>query len=842
MNKYLNLINPTAEDIKVIGRIVSVANDGVVASAYQIWDEYLHMWQGEINKKLYEYAVKHEGNIDYINDELENIHDQLEKIKMGGIVDIIVNGVNMRNGSEIVVDLGTVIRDLSNYYTKNETYNKEEIQNLVDRLPKMTIIKVDVLPEDPSQYVENIVLVSANPGEESNYYDEYIVSISETETPDGHGRLNYAWEKIGSTKVDLSNYATKEDWPGTEYELFEDIQDVWNTWLDSKNRPRSWVCLDNDGKIPASLLPNLNDTYIPKSEKGQAYGVATLGSDGKVPAYQLQDYILSSQKGQPNGVAILNADGVVPAAQLQFPTRGPLDVSQINNLDYGVYWVNGKVISQNVLGGDQANGILVAYPYGSKVQVLYVGRAAGAASGEQVEVYTRRYLATPQRWTEWSNTGSDEYTLTKNGTNIELKKNGLTISSVADSNTTYTTMTSAQASAGTSTTGQLISAKVLKGELDKKVNAEEGKWLSTNDFTDEDLGIVRNMEGIYVVHFYGSDSGVDQTCDKTYSEVNNYMTDNDSSSAIAVFHKNGNSSLETGIYNYCGRDDNQGFVFVCLERISTETIVWHAFILNPNDIVTTRSFTVPISGGGADLSNYYTKAESDAKYLTEHQDISGKANISDLATVATSGSYNDLSNKPTIPTVPANISAFTNDAGYITSYTETDPTVPAWAKEATKPTYDYSEITNTPTIPTVPTNVSAFTNDAGYLTEHQSLSNYITNDQLDERLQNNIIYGELIDTNTWQPTSLSDDEVRDIIMTGGGQTLCISGDSSESQERKYYANLAYRDRVLDGSVLQDVYVYARPYYNGSVYVYRTYTITISTLGIDYSYGSDNIGG
>lgn len=35
--------------------------------------------------------------------------------------------------------------------------------------------------------------------------------------------------------------------------------------------------------------------------------------------------------------------------------------------------------------------------------------------------------------------------------------------------------------------------------------------------------------------------------------------------------------------------------------------------------------------------------------ITEHQDISGKANTADLATVATTGSYNDLSNKPTIP-------------------------------------------------------------------------------------------------------------------------------------------------------------------------------------------------
>ena len=38
-----------------------------------------------------------------------------------------------------------------------------------------------------------------------------------------------------------------------------------------------------------------------------------------------------------------------------------------------------------------------------------------------------------------------------------------------------------------------------------------------------------------------------------------------------------------------------------------------------------------------------------------------------FATVATSGDYDDLSNKPTIPTVPTNVSAFTNDAGYLTS-------------------------------------------------------------------------------------------------------------------------------------------------------------------------------
>ena len=78
-----------------------------------------------------------------------------------------------------------------------------------------------------------------------------------------------------------------------------------------------------------------------------------------------------------------------------------------------------------------------------------------------------------------------------------------------------------------------------------------------------------------------------------------------------------------------------------------------------------------------------------------------------------SGDYNDLTNRPEIPTVPTNVSAFENDANYVIN--ETDPTVPEWAKSENKPVYNYSEIEGTPEIPTVPTNVSAFENDANYI-------------------------------------------------------------------------------------------------------------------------------
>lgn len=42
--------------------------------------------------------------------------------------------------------------------------------------------------------------------------------------------------------------------------------------------------------------------------------------------------------------------------------------------------------------------------------------------------------------------------------------------------------------------------------------------------------------------------------------------------------------------------------------------------------------------------------------------------------------------------IPTKTSDLTNDAGYLTSYTETDPTVPSWAKASTKPAYTASEV------------------------------------------------------------------------------------------------------------------------------------------------------
>lgn len=51
-----------------------------------------------------------------------------------------------------------------------------------------------------------------------------------------------------------------------------------------------------------------------------------------------------------------------------------------------------------------------------------------------------------------------------------------------------------------------------------------------------------------------------------------------------------------------------------------------------------------------------------------------------------------IDNLATKNEVPSKTSDLTNDSGFITGYTETDPTVPDWAKKQTKPTYTASEV------------------------------------------------------------------------------------------------------------------------------------------------------
>lgn len=72
------------------------------------------------------------------------------------------------------------------------------------------------------------------------------------------------------------------------------------------------------------------------------------------------------------------------------------------------------------------------------------------------------------------------------------------------------------------------------------------------------------------------------------------------------------------------------------------------------------------SGGSGVGTTDYTQLENKPKI--NNIELTGNKSLDDLGIVNFSGNYEDLSNKPTIPTVPDKISAFENDAGYLTEH------------------------------------------------------------------------------------------------------------------------------------------------------------------------------
>ncbi|MCQ2581993.1 MAG: hypothetical protein MJ170_03355 [Alphaproteobacteria bacterium] len=93
------------------------------------------------------------------------------------------------------------------------------------------------------------------------------------------------------------------------------------------------------------------------------------------------------------------------------------------------------------------------------------------------------------------------------------------------------------------------------------------------------------------------------------------------------------------------------FLILCLITICNISYADIASVGYVDGVVATKQDTIP------DIATIRTGAGLGATAVQP----------STLSTVAKTGSYNDLSNKPTIPTVPTTISSFTNDSGYITT-------------------------------------------------------------------------------------------------------------------------------------------------------------------------------
>ena len=118
----------------------------------------------------------------------------------------------------------------------------------------------------------------------------------------------------------------------------------------------------------------------------------------------------------------------------------------------------------------------------------------------------------------------------------------------------------------------------------------------------------------------------------------------------------------------------------------------------------------------ANSADVYTKTESDAKYLTEHQSLANYATKEELSLKANSSD------------IPTKTSQLVNDSGYLTEHQSlanyaTKSEIPTLISQLTN---DSGYITSIPSEYVTETELES----KGYLTEHQSLANYVTKDEL----------------------------------------------------------------------------------------------------------------
>lgn len=255
------------------------------------------------------------------------------------------------------------------------------------------------------------------------------------------------------------------------------------------------------------------------------------------------------------------------------------------------------------------------------------------------------------------------------------------------------------------------------------------------------------------------------------------------------------------------------FVHSLIEESSKSTEKYISGIYSRQDAVSSAQMKEAIKKA---LKDYYDSGEVDSKieqiiselYIpTKTSDLrndSGFITIDDIPqspVTSVNGQTGDVTIQ--IPTVPTNISSFTNDVGYITDPGVTsvnNQTGAVYVQENVQANWSstsgLSAILNKPALkrvattgsyndlddkPTIPTNTSELINDSGFLTQHQDISGKVDSSSL-AAVATSGDYTDLINTPTIPTYSASDFDINDLSDSNGlrstwsgKQDLLVSG-------------------------------------------------------------------
>ena len=179
------------------------------------------------------------------DDLRHDLEDEIEDRRQGD--ELLQENLNNESDARIEEDqairqlIGQVQSSLVNYYTKGDTYNRDEIQQILSNIRQFQYVIADSLPTATKDTMGYIYLIPSTNPQTQNVRDEFLtVSSSEGSV------TTYKWEQIGSTTVDLSGYSTTTQ--------------IANTYLTKSDASNTYL-----------TKTDANNTYVTKTSAGGSY-------------------------------------------------------------------------------------------------------------------------------------------------------------------------------------------------------------------------------------------------------------------------------------------------------------------------------------------------------------------------------------------------------------------------------------------------------------------------------------------------------------------------------------------------------------------------------------------
>ncbi len=306
------------------------------------------------------------------------------------------------------------------------------------------------------------------------------------------------------------------------------------------------------------------------------------------------------------------------------------------------------------------------------------------------------------------------------------------------------------------------------------------------------------------------------TSNTAFTNDANYVTSADTKAQIENYHyiTSGDAKTQIESYHYLTEHQSLSGVIASAEYISTAKTI--TFYNSDNTVIDSIDATDFIKDGMVSAvtisnGNMIITFNTDAG----HEDI-----ILSLADIFDPDNYyskNDIDAKHYVNS--AETKSQIEGYGYITGYTETDPTVPSWAKQTNKPTYTASEVGALPTGTTLD-NVADGTT--------RKLSNYATVNNFTGHTADTTVHVTTSEKNTW---SGKQDAINDLSTIRNNAS---SGASAYTAVTSHTGNTAIHLPTVsstdNGKILQvvnGVWTLVTP-----VTVYSGNDTPASTLGID----------